>query len=163
MGATYGLVSGRTDLVAGLMPPPDNGKDVFGISVSVNLPIKRGRLDAGLEEATERRLAAVERKRDVTTVIDRALGELIERLRLSGEQVRLFERVLLIQAEQSLRLAESGYSAGSLSSLDLLDAERVLFQSRRMLHRILADQWIATTDLERAAGRRFPFSVREAS
>ena len=79
VGATYGLVTGRSDLAAGIMPPPDNGKDVFGISLSLNLPIKRGKLNAGLEEATERRLAAVERKRDVTTVIDRSLGELVGR------------------------------------------------------------------------------------
>jgi outer membrane protein TolC len=152
LGATYGLVAGRTDLGAGLMPPPDNGKDVFGISLSLNLPIKRGKLNAGLEEAAERRLAAVERKRDVTTLIDRALGELVERLRLSGEQVRLFERVLIIQAEQSLRSAESGYAAGSLNSLDLLDAERVLLEVRTGTERARADHAVALARLEGAIG-----------
>jgi outer membrane protein TolC len=152
LGATYGLVSGRTDLGAGLVPPMDNGKDVFGISLSLNLPIKRGKLNAGLEEAAERRLAAVERKRDVTTVIDGALGELVERLRLSGEQVRLFERVLIIQAEQSLRSAESGYAAGKLNSLDLLDAERVLLDVRTGIERARADHAIAHARLEGAIG-----------
>lgn len=152
VGATYGLVSGRTDLVGGLMPPPDNGKDVFGISLSLNLPIKRGKLNAGLEQATELRLAAVERKRDVTSVIDGALGELVERLRLSGEQVQLFERVLLIQAEQSLRSAESGYAAGSLNSLDLLDAERVLLEVRTGTERARADHAVALARLEGVIG-----------
>lgn len=152
VGATYGLVTGRTDLGAGLVLPQDNGKDVFGISLSLNLPIKRGKLNASLEEAVERRLAAVERKRDVTTVIDRALGELVERLRLSGEQVRLFERVLLIQAEQSLRSAESGYAAGSLNSLDLLDAERVLLEVRTGTERARADHAIALARLEGTIG-----------
>ena len=152
VGATYGLVTGRSDLGAGIMPPPGNGKDVFGISLSLNLPLKRGRLDAGLEEATERRLAAVERKRDITTMIDGALGELVERLRLSGEQVELFERVLLIQAEQSLRSAESGYAAGNLNSLDLLDAERVLLDVRTGIERARADHAIALARLEGAIG-----------
>ncbi len=151
VGVTYGLVTGR-DAGVGFMPPPDNGKDVFGISLSLNLPIKHGRLDAGLEAAAERRIAAVERKRDVTTVIDRALGELVARLRLSGEQVRLFERVLLIQAEQSLRSAESGYAAGSLNSLDLLDAERVLLEVRTGTERARADHAIALVRLEGAIG-----------
>jgi cobalt-zinc-cadmium efflux system outer membrane protein len=150
LGATYGLLTGRTDLGAGLMPPADNGKDVFGISLSLNLPIKRGKLDAGLEEATERRLAAVERKRDVTTMIDRALGELVERLRLTGQQVRLFERVLIIQAEQSLQSAESGYAAGTLNSLDLLDAERVLLEVRTGTERARADHAVALARLEGA-------------
>jgi cobalt-zinc-cadmium efflux system outer membrane protein len=152
VGATYGLVTGRSGLGAGIVAPPDNGKDVFGINLSLNLPIKRGKLNAGLEEATERRLAAVERKRDVTTVIDGALGELVERLRLSGEQVQLFERVLIIQAEQSLQSAESGYSAGSLNSLDLLDAERVLLEVRTGTERARADHAIALARLEGAIG-----------
>jgi len=150
VGATYGLVTGRE--VPGIMPPSDNGRDIFGLSVSLNLPIKRGRLDAGLEEATERRLAAVEYRRDVTAAVDRAVGELVERLRLSGEQVELFERVLLIQAEQSLRSAESGYAAGSLNSLDLLDAERVLLDVRTGIERARADHAIAHARLEGAIG-----------
>jgi cobalt-zinc-cadmium efflux system outer membrane protein len=152
VGATYGLLTGRTDLAAGTMPPPDNGKDVFGISLSLNLPIKRGRLDAGLEEATERRLAAVEHKRDVSASVDRAVGELVEHLRLSREQVELFERVLVIQAEQSLRSAESGYAAGNLNSLDLLDAERVLLDVRTGIERARADHAIAVARLEGAIG-----------
>ena len=151
LGATYGLVTARSDLAPGITVPND-GKDVFGLSVSVNLPIKRGRLDAGLEEATEQRLAAVEHRRDVSASVDRAVGELVERLRLSGEQVGLFERVLLIQAEQSLRSAESGYAAGNLNSLDLLDAERVLLEVRTGIERARADHAIALARLEGAIG-----------
>jgi outer membrane protein TolC len=150
VGATYGLVTGRDG--PGILPPPDNGRDIFGLSVSLNLPIKRGRLDAGLEEATETRLAAVEHRRDVGAAVDRAVGELLERLRLSGEQVELFERVLLIQAEQSLRSAESGYAAGNLNSLDLLDAERVLLDVRTGIERARADHAIALARLEGAIG-----------
>ena len=152
VGATYGFVTGRTDLGAGTMTPLDNGRDIFGLSVSLNLPFKRGRLDAGLEEATERRLAAVEHRRDVGATVDRAVGELVERLRLSGEQVELFERVLLIQAEQSLRSAESGYAAGNLNSLDLLDAERVLLDVRTGIERARADHAVTLARLEGAIG-----------
>jgi len=152
LGATYTAVGRRGDPAGRLQPPPDDGKDVFGLSLSFNLPIKRGRLQSGLEEATESRLAAVERKRDVVTAIDRALGELVERLRLSGEQVDLFERVLLVQAEQSLRSAEAGYAAGSLNSLDLLDAERMLLEVRTATERARADNAIALARLEGAIG-----------
>ena len=84
--------------------------------------------------------------------VDRAVGELLERLRLTGEQVQLFERVLLIQAEQSLRSAESGYAAGNLNSLDLLDAERVLLDVRTGIERARADHAIALARLEGAVG-----------
>jgi outer membrane protein TolC len=152
LGATYTLVGGRTDPAGLMAPPPDDGKDVFGLSLSLNLPIHRGRLKAGLEQAAETRRAARERKRDVTTTIDRALGELVERLRLSGEQVSLFDRVLLVQAEQSLRSARSAYAAGSLNSLDLLDAERVLLDVRVGAERARADNAVALARLEGAIG-----------
>jgi outer membrane protein TolC len=43
-----------------------------------------------------------------------------------------------------------------LSFLDLLDAERILFQSRLAYHRLVADLWIALADLELAVARPFP-------
>jgi outer membrane protein TolC len=152
LGATYAAVGKRADPAGQLEPPPDNGDDVFGVSLSINLPIQRGRLRAGVEQAAASRLAAAERKRDVTASIDRALGELVERLRLTGEQIRLFERVLLVQAEQSLRSAEAGYAAGGLNSLDLLDAERVLLEVRTATVRARADYAIALARLEGAVG-----------
>jgi outer membrane protein TolC len=152
LGAIYAAVGKRSDPAGQLEPPPDNGDDVFGFSLSINLPLQRGRLRAGVEQAAASRLAAVERKRDVIASIDRVLGELVERLRLTGEQARLFERVLLVQAEQSLHSAEAGYAAGSLSSLDLLDAERVLLEVRTASLRACADYAIALARLEGAVG-----------
>jgi cobalt-zinc-cadmium efflux system outer membrane protein len=152
LGVMYTAVGDRTDPPGIVQPPLDNGKDIFGISASLNLPIKRGKLKAGVEEAAEMRLAAVERKRDVTTLIDRALGGLAERARLSGEQVRLFDRVLMVQAEQSLRSAEAAYAAGSLNSLDLLDAERTLLDVRTGAARARSDHAIALARLEGAIG-----------
>jgi outer membrane protein, heavy metal efflux system len=152
LGVTYTAVADRTDAAGIMQPPPDNGSDVFGISASLNLPIQRGKLKAGVQEASEMRLAAVERKRDVTTLIDRALGDLAERVRLSGEQVRLFDHVLIVQAEQSLRSAEAAYAAGSVNSLDLLDAERTLLDVRTGAARARSDHAIALARLEGAIG-----------
>lgn len=154
IGALYTWVGDRSDPAGIAQPPPDNGQNVFGISASLNLPIRRGRLKAGVEQAAESRLAAVEAKRGVTTMIDRSLGELVERVRLTWQQVELFDRVLGIQAEQSLRSAEAGYSAGTLNSLDLLDAERVLLDVRTATERARADYAIALARLEGAVGER---------
>ena len=79
-----------------------------------------------------------------TIVLDRQGGDV-------GDQIN-FERVLLIQAEQSLRSAESGYAAGNLNSLDLLDAERVLLEVRTGIERARTDHAIALARLEGAIG-----------
>jgi cobalt-zinc-cadmium efflux system outer membrane protein len=152
LGATYTRVGPRGDPAGIAAPPPDNGKDVFAISASINLPIHRRRLKAGVEEAAELRSAADEGKRTVVTGIDRALGELTERVTLTWKQLRLLRDVLDVQADQSLRSAEAGYSAGTLGSLDLLDAERVLLDVRTAVERTRADYAIAVARLEGAVG-----------
>jgi outer membrane protein TolC len=152
LGAAYTRVGLRGDAAGIAAPPPDNGKDIFAISASINLPIHRGRLKAGVEEAAELRRAAGEGERDVVSAIDRSLGELTERVVLTWKQLRLLKDVLAIQADQSLRSAEGGYAAGTLGSLDLLDAERVLLEVRTAIERTRADYAIAVARLEGAVG-----------
>lgn len=152
VAATYTRVGLRSDPAGIAAPPLDNGKDVFAVSASINLPIKRGKLRAGVSEAEELRASAAEGKRSAVTDIDRSLGELWDRITLTFQQLRLFDRVLGIQAEQSLRSAQAAYASGSLSSLDLLDAERVLLDVRTATERARADYAIAIARLEGAVG-----------
>jgi cobalt-zinc-cadmium efflux system outer membrane protein len=152
LGVTYTQVGPRTDAAGVMTPPPNNGRDVLGVSLSFNLPIQRRKLAAGVEEAADRKVSAQERKRAVVTSIDRSLGELLERTRATWDQLRLLEDVLVIQADQSLRSAEAGYGSGSLNSLDLLDAERVLLDVRTATERARADYAIALARLEGAVG-----------
>jgi cobalt-zinc-cadmium efflux system outer membrane protein len=152
LGLSYTAVGLRQDAAGLAMPPPDDGKDVLAVSASVNLPIHRGKLKAGVEEAAQARHAADEGKRAVVAGIDRSLGELTERVTLTWQQLRLLRDVLGIQADQSLRSAEAAYTAGTLSSLDLLDAERVLLDVRTSTERARADYAIAIARLEGAVG-----------
>lgn len=152
VGLFYTLVGPRDDAAGRLNPPPDNGDDVLGISAGINLPIWRKKLAAGTQEAVQGELAAQESKRAVITGIERSLGELPPRLELTWQQLRLFEDVLVIQAEQSLLSAEAGYSAGSQDALDLLDAERVLLEVRTGTERNRANYAIALAQLEGAVG-----------
>jgi outer membrane protein TolC len=152
IGLTHTWIGPRDDPAGMSQPPPDNGGDVLGISASISLPVRRGKLRAGVEQAAARRTAARERKRALLADIERALGDLVERLRLSGEQLRLFETVLEVQAEQSLRSAEAGYAAGTLGALDLVDAERVLLEVRTGTERARTDYAVALARLEGAVG-----------
>jgi len=163
VGLEYIYVDHREDGLGIDNPPEDNGQDVLALVAGFNIPLHRKRIQAGIAEAQESIRAHQE---TLTGTQDRVRFEVQEaslRLKSLAERAKLHQEVLIPQAERSLASAESAYVTDRLGFLDLLDAERVLFQSRRALHRILADQWIAATDLERAAGRRFPFSAGEAS
>jgi outer membrane protein TolC len=68
----------------------------------------------------------------------------------------LFERVLLPQADQSLRSAEAAYSTGSIPVLELLDSERTLLEVRLSLAQFQTDYMKALAEMERAIGSAFP-------
>ncbi len=148
VGLTYTFVGPRDDAAGRMSPPQGNGNDILGVTAGINVPVWRNRIEAGIEEAIERRHAAEESRRAIVASIDGSLGELAERLDLTGKEIDLDEHVLKIQAEQSLQSAESGYGAGASGALDLLDAERVLLDVRTATARARADYAMAVAKLE---------------
>jgi outer membrane protein TolC len=151
-GINYAYVAKRRDQAGIDLPPENNGQDVLGIFASVNLPIHRKKLDAGVEEAAQWRLAAEEHRRAVVTEIEGDLGDLTSRLDLTWDRIRLFEDVLIHQAAESLRSAESAYATGTYNALDLLDAERILLGVRVATKRARTDFAVATAELEGVVG-----------
>ncbi len=152
VGASFVNVLGR-DIEN---PPPDNGKNVWALSASVNIPIQRRKYDAAVQEAAEDKIASQEGYRDVVSSIEEAIRTAGFTLETKSEQIRLFESTLQPQAEQALRSAEAAYSSGTLGVLDLLDSERVLLNIRLGLAQLNTDYMKALADMERAIGGAFP-------
>jgi len=147
-GLMYTVVGHRDDA-----DPPDDGKDIFGLTGSISLPVWRAPREAAVEQAASERLAAAERMRARTVELDARLDDLLVRLPLIEERARLFDAVLTVQAREALDSAVAAYSVGTVDALDLLDAERVQLQARIAAARARADWNIAIIDLEQAVGR----------
>jgi outer membrane protein TolC len=162
-GIKYAYVAKRRDQVGREFPPEDNGQDVLGLFAAVNLPIYGKSIDAGVEEAAQRRLAAEERRRVVMSGIEGELGDLTSRLDLTWDRIRLFEDVLIHQAKESLRSAESAYATGTYNALDLLDAERVLLGVRVATERARTDYAVAAAALEGVVGAPLASLPRETN
>jgi outer membrane protein TolC len=152
VGLTYALVERRDDLPAGAPPVPDAGDDVIGVTAMVTLPIWRDKLRAGVREAVAERQVAEQQARALRSEIQAQLDDLLDRIPLIAEQWELFDTVLLPQARESLRSAKFGYETGRQDVLDLLDAERVLLETRLGAQRALADLRVALVDLEGTVG-----------
>ena len=150
VGLNYGFIDRRTDEAGRLNPPEDNGKDIFGLTGGISVPLWGSSLEAGVEEQVQNRLAAEEGRREIVAAIDGELGDLVHRIPLLEEQLSLYDEVLIVQAGQSLRSAESAYASGTANALDLLDAERVLLQVRIAAERVRTDLDIAVARLEGA-------------
>jgi outer membrane protein TolC len=152
VGLTYTAVEPRRDQPGRLQPPPGNGDDIFGLQGGLTLPVRRGKLRAGLEEAHELKRGAHEIQRAVRSRIAAELEELTDRIPLGWQQLRLLQDVLILQAEEALDSARAGYVAGTLNALDLLDAEHVLFGARTAVARAAADYAIYLARLEGVVG-----------
>ncbi len=159
VGLGYTFVDSRDDAAGRAMPPEGNGDDVLSLMGSVNLPVRRGKLEAGLAEALALKSAAEDEKRHVEAEIERAIGDVRARLPLLYEHWNLLEKVLRIQAREALHSAEAAYTTGKLNAVDLLDAEVVLLDVRTAAARTLTDYAVARARLERAVAR--PLSSKE--
>jgi len=148
---------GRREDIAGIMSPPENnGQDIWALTVKLNIPLYRNRIRAGIAEAQYSLSASQQELRRTQDKLLYGVQESLLRLESLDERANLYREVLIPQAEESLGSSEAAYTTNRQSFLDLLDAERVLFQVRRTYHRLLSDYWIALADLERTIARPFP-------
>ncbi len=154
--AGYIAVGKRTDPAGVMSPPPDNGKDTYNFTVGIKLPIRRRKYNAAVLEATEDFLASRDGYRGAVNNVEASIRSAAFRLKTLQEQISLFERVLVPQANQALESAEAAYSTGSVGVLELLDSERTLLEVRLSLARFESDYMKAVAGMERAIGSAFP-------
>ena len=150
VGMTYTVVDRRQDWAGRVAPPADSGQDILGVAATINLPIRKRRLDAGVREALEARTAATADLASTVLDIERQLhARLAEHPPLLA-QWHLLGEVLLPQAEESLASVRFGYETGISDVLDLLDAERILLEVRLGTKRAAMQLQLLIIDIEEA-------------
>lgn len=159
VGASWGEIEGRRDAAGRAQPPVDNGRDVFSVSLGVNIPIYQSALHAGTAAATARVRAAEQAHAEALRRVAQEVRTATSDLAVIHDQIDLLERALLPQAEQALSTTEEAYTAGTVGVLELLDSEEVLLNVRLGLARLHADYMQALADLERAIGTALPQSA----
>ena len=152
VGAGYTRVAERGDQLGIMTPPTSNGKDIYSVSVGVNLPIFRRKYRAGVYQASENVAASEQRYRAVWNQTQAQIRAAVFDIDTIEEQMRLFEDSLLPQAEQALRSSEQAYATGGAGVLDLLDSERTLIDVRMGLAQLQTDRLKSIAELERAIG-----------
>jgi outer membrane protein TolC len=156
IGAGYTNILERRDPAGLADPPPDNGKNPITVSFGLTLPLRRAKYDAAVRQAAEELAAERERYGWAVTDMQLTIEDHSARLRTIRDQLELFDRALVPQAQEALRSSESAYTTGQASVLDLLDSERVLLDVRLVIARHRSDFLIALSRLERALGAPVP-------
>lgn len=109
------------------IPAAADGRDALALGVSVQLPLQRKNRQARVEETEVRRRQIAARQEALETVIQTGLADLLSGLNLEAEQIALFRDALIPQARITQEATLSAYTTGRIGFLDLLDAERMLF------------------------------------
>jgi outer membrane protein, heavy metal efflux system len=148
---TLGLEYGR-DASARMARMDGGGGDMLAGMVSFSLPIRRGRIAAGVREA-EARFGAAARQAQVR---EHGLeAELMQALFLHRDSIRrvgLYGGTLLPKARQSLASTEAAYRAGDAGFSDLVDAQRVLLEFSLAHERAAADRALALARIRTLVG-----------
>lgn len=127
---------------------PDAGKDPWGVTVSVNLPLWSGKNKAARAEARAGRHAA-EREYDERLLALRAeLRTSRARFTDARRRMELYRESLLGLARQAVENSRSSYESGQGSILELIDSERSLLELELLDVRAEADAWNALIRLQ---------------
>lgn len=128
------------------------GRTQAVIGFSLPLPVA-DRNQGSLLEALRREDQAREALTGATLKLQTDVAEAVSRLRLGRQQVQLLRDDALPAAQSAYDAALKGYELGKFAFLDVLDAQRTLFQLRRELLQASAATHRAAADLGRLLGR----------
>lgn len=136
--------------------PEDAGKDVWMLSLSMNVPIWHGKYSAGVREAQARHSSVVSNRAEQLNRLSARVSQLHFEYRDAVRKIRLYRDTLVPKAEQSVATTEAAYRTGNAGFLDLIDTERLLLTYQLAYARALADHAQRLAQLERVVGRELP-------
>lgn len=129
-----------------------DGIDDVGIGLALNVPLYRGRLQAGVREAQAQVASSLRRydaKRDQTL---EEVTDLLAQVHSHQDLVRLFRDDILPKAEQTFEVSRKAYEAGQTDFLQLIDNWRQLLRYQIARRRMEASLRQRLASLERAVG-----------
>ncbi|MBL8474441.1 MAG: TolC family protein [Methyloversatilis sp.] len=122
---------------------------VFGVSIPLAM---NDRNQGALLEAVLRADQAKDEVAALRMELSARLARAHERASTARELVQALERDILPGADSAFRAATTGFELGKFTFLEVLDAQRTLFQARTQYVRALTDMHDAMADLRSVVG-----------
>ena len=120
---------------------PDAGKDPWGVTVAVNLPIWFNQYSSARAEALASMRASQNEYEDRRNMLKADLTASLALLDDANRRLSLYGDELLGLAEQAVENSRTGYESGRISILELIDSERSLLELQMLYWRAAADAW----------------------
>ncbi len=132
--------------------PVANGEDPVLLGFSVNVPIYRTRLDAGVREAESRVVASTRQYDSLRDRTAESVKDLYTRAISQYDLVKLFHDDIIPKAEQTLEVSQSDYQVGEVDFLTVIDNWQQLLRFQIAYHRVESQLQQTLAALERAVG-----------
>ncbi|MEO2093258.1 MAG: TolC family protein [bacterium] len=129
-----------------------SGEDPLAVGLSISLPVWTSSYAAAEREARQRARAARERLDAGRRVLEADLAEEIFRVDDAARRIVLFRDSLLPRARESFKLTLSSYRTARAGVLDLIDAERALFELELSMWRACRDYYQGRARLKALVG-----------
>jgi len=150
------------DLTAGLgwqavtdsnaLSPVSNGNDNLAVTLGVNLPIWRDKLDAGVREWEQRSLENARRYESTLDDTFRLIRRLMVQIDAIQQQLDLFKGSMIPKTEQALRVSTADYRVNKVDFQQLLDNWSDLLMFHLQVARLEANLAQTLASLERVVG-----------
>lgn len=123
------------------------------LGLNMNIPLNQSKRHAAVQEALWR---VHKMQAEYDQAADSIRGEVqsaYARVQGSRRKIEVFESKILPAANDNLRAAQSGYEAGTVDFLRLIEAQRQILDLRERYQTALADYHRRAAELERAVGQ----------
>jgi outer membrane protein TolC len=123
------------------------------IGLNMNMPLNQSKRHAAVQEALWR---SHKMQAEYDQTADTIRGEVqsaYARVQGSRRKIEVFESKVLPAAQDNLRAAQSGYEAGTVDFLRLIEAQRQLIDLREKYQMAVADFHRRAAELSRAVGQ----------
>ncbi|WP_026035593.1 TolC family protein [Cupriavidus sp. BIS7] len=134
----------------------DNGAPERGtfpvLGVAIPLPLfdrNQGNIYSAIRQADK----AADELRAARLRLDHDLQQAASQLEVSRSSAMSLRETVLPAAERAYHAASQGFEAGKFNYLEVLDAQRTLFQARIRYLGVVANSWQAATTIDRILGR----------
>jgi len=138
---------------AGLSPVA-NGDDPLLLGLSVNVPIYRKRLEAGVREAESRVVASTRQYDSLRDRTVESVKDVYAQATSQYDLVKLFRDDIIPKAEQTLEVSQAAYQVGDVDFLQLIDNWQQLLRFQIAYHRLQSQLQQTLAMLERVIGRQ---------
>lgn len=145
----------RTDVA---IPPSDDGQDAWMLQFGMNLPIWVPRRNAKIREARLDTQRADSLQKELENKLAATLKKAYYKTTNAYRLVKLYQKSLLPQAEQSMRIAENWYRDGKGSFLGVLEVQSTYLNFSLALIRSRADYAQSLIEMARLSGGSLPES-----